>query len=338
MLWAAFGVMLLAALAAVLMPLYRAERALSARAIAVAVAVLAGSALLYQQIGQPDARFVPPGPPSVEDMVASLASRLEDDPDDLAGWKMLGRSYAVMRRYPEAIAAFERAVALEDSSDAQTLADLGEAVFLNDSRALTTRAGQLFENALAIAPGNPKALFYSGFAAAERGDRLLAASRWETLLATSPPPEIRGILEQRIAEWRGVSSAPAESPPPAETPAPDAGGTAPLTINVALGQSAGGAVDPAATVFIIARDPAQPSPPIAAVRRRAAELPSEVTLSDSDAMIPGRLLSGFDELEIVARASSSGQPIAQPGDWFGLGRIDTSKTRSLSIVIDQQVP
>ena len=50
-------------------------------------------------------------------MVASLAERLESSPDDVAGWKMLGRSYLVMRQYPDAIAAYERAVALENSSD-----------------------------------------------------------------------------------------------------------------------------------------------------------------------------------------------------------------------------
>lgn len=337
MLWVLFGVMLLAALLAVAWPLYREEQRVSGRAMGVMVVVLVGSAALYQQIGRPDAQSVPAaGQSDVEDMVASLASRLESNPNDIAGWKMLGRSYAVMRRYPDAIAAFERAVELESSSDGQTLVDLGEAVFMNDNGALAGRAGELFENALAITPGNPKALFYSGIAAAERGDRILAADRWETLLVTSPPPEIEGMLTQRIAEWRGVAAAAA----PIMTPSPTVAAADPvsLTISVALGSSANGAVDPASTVFIIARDPARPSPPIAAVRRRAAELPSDITLTDSDAMIPGRLISGFRQLEIVARASSSGQPIAQSGDWFGSGQIDTADTRILSIVIDQQVP
>ena len=107
---------------------------------------------------------------------------------------------------------------------------------------------------------------------------------------------------------------------------------------MSLGGSALDAVAPGSTIFIIARDPAQPSPPIAAVRRRANELPSAITLTDADAMIPGRLLSGFDRLEIVARASTSGQPMAQSGDWFGAAELDTGESRSLSIIIDQQVP
>jgi hypothetical protein len=52
-------------------------------------------------------------------------------------------------------------------------------------------------------------LFYSGVASANRGDTDLAASRWEILLGLNPPPEIRSIIERRVAEWRG---APVESP------------------------------------------------------------------------------------------------------------------------------
>ena len=83
--------------------------------------------------------------------------------------------------------------------------------------------------------------------------------------------------------------------------------------------------------------PAQPRPPIAAVRRRVSELPTVVALSDSDAMIPGRLLSGFSEVEIVARVSMSGQPIAQTGDWYGEKIVRPSETGEISIVIDREV-
>ena len=136
---------------------------------------------------------------------------------------------------------------------------------LNDNAALLGRAGQLFENAFALAPANPKALFYSGLAAAQRGDTAVAADRWDTLLATSPPPEIEELLRQRIAEWRGEAPAPSQ--------VANATNVEPLTIDVSVSESAAAQIDANATVFVIARDPAQPSPPIAAVRRRANELP-----------------------------------------------------------------
>jgi cytochrome c-type biogenesis protein CcmH len=73
------------------------------------------------------------------------------------------------------------------------------------------------------------------------------------------------------------------------------------------------------------------------VRRRVSELPAVVALSDSDAMVPGRLLSGFPELEIVARVSMSGQPVAQAGDWYGEIVMRPSETNEISIVIDREV-
>jgi len=202
---------------------------------------------------------------------------------------------------------------------------------LNDSNAVAGRASQLFENALAISPRNPKALFYGGIAAIERGEPLVAADRWETLLASSPPVEIEGILRQRIAEWRGTEV-------PVTSPAGEVVDGVEITVNVTLDEAASQAVDPGATVFIIARDPAQPGPPIAAMRRQASELPFTATLSDADSMIPGRTLSKSTTLEIIVRASASGQPIAQPGDWFGSQTIDTDTTRDLDIVIGRQVP
>lgn len=328
MLYALLGVMLLAAVLVIALPLYRQEKRISNQSTLAASFVLLLSVFIYYQIGTPNADSpAPGGMPSVEEMVASLANRLQENPDDLQGWKMLGRSYVQMQNFPGAIAAFERAVEMENAQNSQTLADLGEVLLLNERQTLTGRAGELFENALAISPNNQKALFYSGMAAVERGDRELGAQRWETLLASSPPENIQQILRQQIAELRGEAAL-----------APESVASEVVTVRVSLGDSAVSAVQADSTVFIIARDPAQPSPPIAAVRRQAGELPAYVPIGDSDAMIPGRVPSGFDRLEIIARVSTSGQPIAQPGDWFGQQIISTAETSEISIIIDQQVP
>ena len=320
------GVMLLAAVLVIALPLYRHEKRISNQSTLAISVVLLLSVFVYYQVGTPDADSPPPGAmPSVEEMVASLAQRLNENPDDLQGWKMLGRSYVQMRNFPGAIAAFERAVEMESAQNSQTLADLGEVLLLNDRQTLNGRANALFENALAISPNNQKALFYAGMAAVERGDRELGAQRWETLLASSPPENIQQILRQQIAELRGET---APQPVASEV----------VTVRVSLGESALSQVHADSTVFVIARDPAQPSPPIAAVRRQAGELPTNVPIGDSDAMIPGRVPSGFEQLEIIARVSLSGQPIAQAGDWFGQQTISTAESNEISIIIDQQIP
>ncbi len=326
-----FGIMLLLAAATVVWPVYLYQRRFSATIAAILVGIIGLSASLYSHIGTPDTATANLAADSTVDaMVASLDARLQDNPQDLNGWKMLGRSYMQLGNQPKAIAAFEKAVALEGSSNGETLVSLGEAVFTDDQTTIDGRAGRLFESGLALAPDNPRALFYAGLAAAQRGDTLVAADRWELLLASSPPPQLEDVLRQRVAEWRGE--------PIPESLSPSMPAAAVVAVDIAIGDSAAGAIEPAAVVFIIARDPGQPSPPLAVTRRRAGDLPAIVTIGDADAMVPGRLPSAYQQLEIIVRVSASGQPMAQPGDWFGQGMARLADGASIAIVIDQQVP
>lgn len=45
--------------------------------------------------------------------IRGLEERLERTPDDLAGWKMLGRSYMTQGRYMEAVGAYSRAAQID---------------------------------------------------------------------------------------------------------------------------------------------------------------------------------------------------------------------------------
>ncbi len=62
-------------------------------------------------------------------MVARLAARLEQQPDDADGWARLGRSYLVLGQPEKARDAYARAVKLrpDDAALKQALADAGSA-------------------------------------------------------------------------------------------------------------------------------------------------------------------------------------------------------------------
>ncbi|MFZ0487980.1 MAG: hypothetical protein WAL83_13355, partial [Arenicellales bacterium] len=75
------------------------------------------------------------------------------------------------------------------------------------------------------------------------------------------------------------------------------------------------------------------------VRKTVADLPVTVTLDDSQAMMPQLKLSGFKQVKVGARVSSSGQPIAQPGDLEGeVGPVSPGSSKTIDITIDHVVP
>jgi cytochrome c-type biogenesis protein CcmH len=325
-LWIALGLLSLAAIGFLAWPLFRGEKRLTTLLAGVIVFAVALSAGLYQYLGSPGVPSGAGSMPDVSEMVTSLAKRLEENPGDIDGWKMLGRSYQTLNDFDNAVSAYEHAVELEQGANAQTLVALAIVVMGQQGGELSDRSGSLFENALALEPSNPNALFYAGLAAARRGSTDLAADRWEMLLGLEAPPEIHELLQNKVNEWRGVPAQPAEQL------------SAAVSVNLSVSANVPNAISPDATVFIIARDPSQPSPPIAVTRRRLSELPVQVDLSDRDAMIPGRPLSAFSTIEIVTRISLSGTPAAQSGDWFNSIVIDRSNEQVIDLIIDQIVP
>lgn len=326
--------MCLLAIAFVAFALLRKQRKQVLATAVVVIFVVASSLGLYGWLGSPDVRSGAGQQPDIGDMVTSLAARLQQQPDDVNGWKMLGRSYMTLADYRGAVSAYEKAVELESALNAQTLVDLAVAIAQADGQQLSPRAVSAFENALAIDPNHPEAMFYGGIAAFNRGDVALAADRWERLLATNPPPEVRAIIEERIAAWRGEPLSQAALPSePADVP----GTEAVISAAVSISDAALQALPDGATVFVIARDPKQPSPPIAVTRRSLSDLPTVVTLGDRDAMIPGRALTAFPEFELVVRASASGTPAERPGDWFVATIVRPADGAEISVTINTEV-
>ena len=147
---------------------------------------------------------------------------------------------------------------------------------------------------------------------------------------------MRGILEQNVAAWRGSQPpAPTAAAPSAAPEIPD---DAVVSARVSLSDEASSAIANDANVFIIARDPSAPTPPIAVTRHRLSELPTTVSLTDANSMVEGRILSAFAEIELLARVSLSGGPAAQSGDWFGSLIVRPAENDSVFLTIDQKIP
>lgn len=180
----------------------------------IASAVLAcGSAGLYLTWSNWSWRQSP-GVASPEGMVERLVHELNDHPDNLAGWLMLGRSYTQLQEYPLAMRAYERADRVAGGTSADALVGEAEALTLMDDTALNGEAGRLIEQALKVDPTSPQALFFGAAAALRRGELPLARTRFAKLLSLDPPANVKTILEQEIAAIdRRLAGAAADSSP-----------------------------------------------------------------------------------------------------------------------------
>ena len=329
----------------------------TAAAIVFALLIPLAALGMYLWVGEPDgmrpeaaAAEHQATPKEVDEMVSRLAARLEKNPDDPRGWMMLARSYYVMKRMPEAVAAFEKAAqAVKD--DADFYADYADALAMSQGRKLDGRPLQLIQLALKIDPGHPKALAMAGSEAFFRKDYPGALAYWEKLLQLLPPDSEMGkSIASGIAEARELGGikgpVAAKAAPKAEAkPAkgaeakPAAGGaSASVSGRVTLAPAIAAKASPGDTLFILARAVNGPRIPLAVLRKQVSDLPFEFTLDDALAMSPELKLSGFPEVIVAARISKSGNAIAQSGDLQGTSAPVKVGAKGLSITIDSVVP
>jgi len=320
-------------------------------AIAIAVMMPLAAVALYMGLGTPEGlapeEYQAPQmseaqvADQIQQMVARLAARLEGDPDDAEGWKMLGRSYLALERFTDARKAFEEA-AKRLPADAQLLADLADTIAMTSGQSLAGRPMELIEQALRLDPDNEKALWLGGTAAYERKDYRSALGYWQRLHAMQPPgSQGAQAMERNISEIQSLLGEPVVAP---AIP----GGTSTLAQPVSSGKISGevsiatallGQVKAEDSIFIFAQAPAGPRMPLAVLRATAAELPMSFTLDDSLAMMPEMSLSRYAEVVITARVSKSGNASPQSGDLQGqIGPVSSDNSSGIRLVIDQVLP
>jgi cytochrome c-type biogenesis protein CcmH len=337
------AVMAAIAASAVALPLLRHRQSRVLGAVA-AVIIIGAAALLYPLWSNWNWRAPAQSAagPDVAAMVAKLEKHLQDQPSDLTGWLMLGRSYVALNRLDDALVAYDHARRL-DGKNPDAAMGLGEAMSLRAGGEITPEASQLFEEALSEAPGNPQALLYGGFAAATRGDRALARSRWQTLKSLHPPPQIEQMLDARIAELGPPGTGAATEAAPAGTGASPAGTStsegglsgAEVTVNISIAPALKSRLVPEAPLFVFAREPGSKGPPLAAKRLTSSAIGTQVHLSAEDSMLPGRVLVKGQQVSITARVSFSGKPVPSAGDLYGELSYDVGRDGARNLVIDR---
>jgi cytochrome c-type biogenesis protein CcmH len=175
---------------------------------ALLVLVPATALSLYAVLGRPDL-VSSPNPhrvagsamdqPGMEALVAELARKLQDRPDDATGWTLYARSLAGMGRFKDAEPVFARALAL-DPDNLELASRYAEAQIFAAGGIVTPAARKTLDGVIARDPSEPRARFYLGLADMQAGNNEAARRRWLVLEAESPADAPwRPTLSERIA-------------------------------------------------------------------------------------------------------------------------------------------
>jgi cytochrome c-type biogenesis protein CcmH len=268
-------------------------------------------------------------PQSVEDMTARLEQAVQLQPDAAEAWYFLGRAYMAQSRPADAASAFEKAANLAGRQP-ELLGQWAQALYFVADKQWSVQLQTLTDEALQADPQEATSLGLLGIASFESGRFNEAVLFWRRLVATLPADDpSRAPLESGIARALEQMAVAGQSLP-AEAVASAVASTR-LTVRVSLADALKDKVLPGDSVFIFAKASAGPSMPLAVKRLTVADLPAEVSLSDSDAMMPQLKLSNFPQVQLQARISRAGD--AKLGEWMVRSQPLASNSSKVQLLI-----
>ena len=186
--------------------------------VVLAIAIPALALSLYFYLGSPEHAdtMVADTPPATEasspsqpqtaeiapldQLTGRLAQRLETNPEDPAGWVLLGKSYTSIGQPERAIDAYRLGTQHNPVSSELYLL-LGEALVVQANNQITPDAVAQFEKAGALDPIHPGPRYYLALAHFQQGKNQLAYDNWLELAQSAPAdaPYLAQLRQDLIA-------------------------------------------------------------------------------------------------------------------------------------------
>lgn len=309
------------------LPLWRSGNTRIALSI-VLISALMGSAL-YNRLGAPAALQLPtpladaqsrdtPRAQLERDTLA-LRHTLAQSPEQTEGWVLLARAEILLGDKSAAERAWQQALRLAPDNPALLVEAAQARADADPQRRIDDTALRWLEQARRIDPQAQRALWLIGIAHRQRGNHAVAAATWQELLGLLDGSTAGSVREQ-IANARADAGLPPLTgdvlPAPTSQTAPPADMTHSLRVLVALDPELATRIriDPAIPVFVQARAIDGPPLPVAARRLTLGDLPTTITLTDADSVMPGQKLSTQHKVRISARIAASGSVTRSDGD------------------------
>ncbi len=298
-------------------------------------------------------------PVALEALITSLESRLERRPDNTGNRYLLARSYMQQSQYMKAASQYIQLIQQEEALSeesgesrvpANIVGELAQAVFLAAGNQVTPEVQQLTEKALALDPNETTSLGLAGIGAFEQQNYVAAISYWGRAVqllgpASNAAMSLRaGMARAQELMAKGGQEAGNEQADDSSGVGVASGGaeskvaSAKLEVRVAVAPTVTASSND--TVFVYARAWQGAKLPLAIARLKVSDLPASVTLDEGMAMAPGMSITSVAELEVVARISKSGDPVAKSGDWqAGEGPIVLiDQLEPVQLLVESQLP
>ena len=330
-------------------------------AIIIALAMPIAAMSLYMWLGEPDAlnpvavkSADKTDPLELAKLADSLAKKLNDKPDNLQGWVMLGRTYRTLDKYDAAVQAYDRALTL--SADDDLKLERVEVLAMKSQGNFEGEPWNVIREILQRDPQHYGALLMAGSASFAHAQYDNALKYWlqarKSLEADNP--DVPGLDEAiaSVQQKLGMPVLPSAGKPASQKAAQPAaaastsGGQNASAINsgltvsgqVSIAVALKDKVKPSDVVFVYATPANGERMPLAIFKTTVAQLPFDFTLDDSTAMTPARKLSSAGEVLVKVRVSKTGNAMPQSGDLAGtLGPVKVG-AKALKLEIKDQIP
>ena len=286
---------------------------------------------------------------SMEELVERLEVKVAKQPEDMESAFLLARYYMTLKKPDDAAAVFMKIsekLPNDNPEKAYILGQYAQALYFRDDGnggKMTPAIKRAVNEGLQINPREPSILGLMGVHSFDSGEYREAIRHWRDLLKALPPGRNAESIKSGIKKAEEKLLAAGETLDPIEdgSGVESNGGESEASLKVAveLSEALKSKVKGDEAVFILARIPGGPKMPLAVKKLTVNDLPTEITLSDSDAMGPMAKLSSVEEAEIVARISMKGTPQAQAGDFEGVSQpVKTKKHNSvITLIVDQVI-
>ena len=301
--------------------------------IAISVASLAlyrslGSGI-DQQIAETLAeRIVKQQSQVTPELIARIAERVQRRPDNLYYWTILAEDAVAGSNMLAASGYFAEALRVQPN-EPYLLGQYAQALFFVDANRFSDRVVAALDQAYGADSQNQTVLGLKGIQAFQEADYPRAISYWQSAARGLNPAgdswkALQGGIQQAL---QLAGEAPSKA-----SPASDA-------VSVSIALSIAPTIDFAQDqlVFVAIIEAEGPPMPLAARKLLASELPLELVLSDSDALMPDRSLAD-KTIRVVARLSSTGSATPQQGDWQVVSDAFESNSGALQFALEIASP